>query len=161
LNFKASVLKQKEKSKNSEAPQWLRMCVIAGAKVCVRMIGAELDIAWGDTNSDGLNLDIPDSTDFDMSGLDGYLDIDLDSSPNSDNNYNINFMGKDTLPPNANSDGYIPDGSITLTRTTSDLKEVFRHFRKDGHDYVLYNGSYFRVDGSGTVSIGGISYDKT
>lgn len=70
------------------------------------------------------------------------------------------FRAHDTLPPNANADGYIPDGSVELTSTISDIQRTFKLYSKDGHDYVLYNGNYYRIDGTGTVTIGGIKYDK-
>lgn len=72
----------------------------------------------------------------------------------------VTSRGHDTLPPNANSDGYIPNGSQKMTSTNSDTHETFKLYTKDGHDYVLYNGSYYRIDGSGTVTIGGVKYDK-
>lgn len=70
------------------------------------------------------------------------------------------FIGRNTLPPNANSDGYIPDGKVTLTSTIGDVPETFKMYAKDGHSYALYNGHYYRIDGSGTVTINGIKYDK-
>lgn len=72
----------------------------------------------------------------------------------------MTFGARDTLPPNANSDGYIPNGSQELTSTVSDIHKTFKLYSKNGHDYVLYNGAYYRIDGSGTVTIGGIKYDK-
>lgn len=70
------------------------------------------------------------------------------------------FEGRDTLPSNANSDGYIPNGTQELTSTIANTQKTFKLYTKDGHDYVLYNGNYYRIDGSGTVTIGGIKYDK-
>jgi len=72
----------------------------------------------------------------------------------------ISFCGRDTLPPNANSDGYIPSGHQELTSTISDIHKTFRLYSKGGHDYVLYNGKYYQIDGTGTVTIAGIKYDK-
>lgn len=72
----------------------------------------------------------------------------------------MTFCGRDTLPPNANSDGYIPKGTQELTSTISEIHKTFKLYSKDGHDYVLYNGNYYRIDGSGTVKIDGIKYDK-
>mgnify|MGYP006916122242 CR=1 FL=1 len=78
------------------------------------------------------------------------------------NHKSLSFYGKtkDSLPSDANSDGYIHKGNITLTRTVSDSKDTFKHYTKDGHDYVLYYGRYIQVDGNGTVRIGNIKYDK-
>ena len=72
----------------------------------------------------------------------------------------ITSRGRATLPPNANADGYIPDGSVELTSTISDIPKTFKLYSKDNHAYVLYNGKYYQIDGSGTVTIGGIKYDK-
>lgn len=72
----------------------------------------------------------------------------------------VPFDARNTLPPNANSDGYIPNGTQELTSTIADTQKTFKLYTKDGHDYVLYNGSYYRIDGSGTVTIGGVKYDK-
>lgn len=77
------------------------------------------------------------------------------------NNDNLSFMGRDTLPPNANSDGYIPDGRIDLTSTIGDVPKTFKLYTKDGHSYVLDHGCYYKIDGPGTVTINGIRYDKT
>lgn len=107
---------------------------------------------------------LPD-LDHSFSGVDSNIstvfdDSFLNETPNSCSD-NISFLGnKDTLPHNANSDGYIPKGNIELTRTISDKEESFKLFTKDGHKYVLYNGSYYKVDGYGTVTIGSVTYDK-
>lgn len=77
------------------------------------------------------------------------------------NDDNLSFMGRDTLPPNANADGYIPDGRIDLTSTIGDVSKSFKLYTKDGHSYVLDHGQYYKVDGPGTVTINGIRYDKT
>lgn len=70
------------------------------------------------------------------------------------------FQARDTLPPNANADGYIPDGHQDLTSTIAGKQETFKLYTKDNHKYVLYNGKYYQIDGTGTVTIGGIKYDK-
>ena len=70
------------------------------------------------------------------------------------------FRGHDSLPPNANSDGYIPNGHQELTSTISEIHKTFKLYSKGGHEYVLYNGRYYQIDGTGTVTIGGIKYDK-
>ena len=76
------------------------------------------------------------------------------------NGDNLSFMGKDTLPPNANSDGYVPDGRIDLTSTIGDVSKSFKLYTKDGHSYVLDHGQYYKIDGPGTITINGIRYDK-
>lgn len=149
----------------SQLPDWLQSTIKVGARIGVKTIAAALrqnvdlpDIDFGGSNIPdidvpSLEFDFDGNFDFDVDGLDGGFDFDSDG---------IAFMGntKDSLPSNANSDGYIPDGSISLTRTISDTTDTFKHYKKDGHDFVLYYGNYIRVDGSGTVTIGGVKYDK-
>lgn len=151
----------------SQLPDWLQSTIKVGARIGAKTIAAALrqnidlpDIDFGGSNIpdiDAPSLDF--DFDVDVDGIDGGFDFDFADSFDGDG---LSFMGKtkDSLPSNANSDGYIPDGTIKLTRTISDITDTFKHYRKDGHDFVLYYGNYIRVDGSGTVSIGGISYDK-
>jgi hypothetical protein len=111
----------------------------------------------GDSVSD-ISDTIPDISDS-ISDLEYYGEapdfVDNDLSYNNPEHGNaISFLG------NANSDGYIPDGTIKLERTISGTTDTFKLFSKDGHDYVLVNGSYIRVDGVGTVTINNIKYDK-
>ena len=70
----------------------------------------------------------------------------------------ISFKG--VLPPDNNSDGYIPDGKITLERTESGNTDTFKVYNKDGGQYVYEGGKWIRIDGSGTVTIKGVKYDK-
>ena len=70
----------------------------------------------------------------------------------------ISFKG--VLPPDNNSDGYIPDGKVTLERTESGNTDTFKVYNKDGGQYVHEGGKWIRIDGSGTVNIKGIKYDK-
>ncbi len=70
----------------------------------------------------------------------------------------ISFKGH--LPRNHNSDGYIPDGNITLERTESGNTDTFKVYNKDGGQYVHEGGKWIRVDGGGTVNIKGVKYDK-
>lgn len=114
----------------------------------------------GDSVSDLSDISdtIPDISDS-ISDIEYYGDtpdfVDNDFSHNNPEQGNaISFLG------NANSDGYIPDGSIKLERTISGTTDTFKLFSKDGHDYVFVNGSYIRVDGVGTVTINNIKYDK-
>lgn len=73
-------------------------------------------------------------------------------------NDDISFRG--ALPPDHNRDGYIPDGKITLERTASGDKDTFKVYYKGGGQYVHEGGKWIRVDGTGTVSIKGVKYDK-
>lgn len=75
------------------------------------------------------------------------------------NDDNLSFMSRDTLPPNANADGYIPEGRVDLTSTIGDVSKSFKLYTKDGHSYVLDHGRYYKIDGPGTVTISGIKYD--
>ena len=70
----------------------------------------------------------------------------------------ISFKG--VLPLNNNSDGYIPDGKITLERTGSGNTNTFKVYNKDGGQYVYEEGKWIRIDGSGIVTIKGVKYDK-
>lgn len=68
--------------------------------------------------------------------------------------HNISFTGTDV-------DGFIPNGKITLERTISGIDESFDVFKKNGHLWVETSPNhYVQVDGSGTVKIDGIEYDK-
>lgn len=104
-------------------------------------------LEYGDVSSDGS-----------FSHDDGFLDEVINEHKQKTNH--MAFEGRDTLPSNANSDGYIPNGTQELTSTIANTQKTFKLYTKDGHDYVLYNGNYYRIDGSGTVTIGGIKYDK-
>lgn len=98
------------------------------------------------------------SSDSSFSYDDEFLDEVMNEHHQKSNQ--VTFCGRDTLPPNANSDGYIPNGTQELTSTIAETTKTFKLYSKGGHDYVLYNGSYYRIDGSGTVIIGGIKYNK-
>ncbi len=116
---------------------------------------------------DGFNADDAETlATFSIMPDEQYLSFDDDSFMNEvineyhHNTDNITFCGRNTLPPDANSDGYVPNGSQELASTISDIKRTFKLYSKNGHAYVLYNGNYYRVDGSGIVVIGGVKYDK-
>lgn len=159
--FHKDDLIQKPREKKSNSSNLLeiggKVALRFGVRMLARAIGGDLDIG-GDSGDSGISIDVPD-IDFDIDGIDGDFNFDFADGYYGDG---LSFMGKtkDSLPSNANSDGYIPDGSISLTRTISDITDTFKHYRKDGHDFVLYYGNYIRVDGSGTVTIGGVKYDK-
>lgn len=103
--------------------------------------------------ADNSDVSIPDEISLpesvDSIALDDYDSVDADG---------VSFRGKDTLPPDANSDGYISKGNITLEATISDTETTFKKYNKGGSDYVLYNGNYIKLTGN-TVTIGGIRYD--
>ncbi|MBQ9138264.1 MAG: hypothetical protein IJX65_06500 [Alistipes sp.] len=99
---------------------------------------------------------------FDFDGGEGLLDTGFDGvdsevlgALNMDaDTYNVAFMG-------SNSDGMIPDGSVTLERTISGIDESFKAYRNGGHIFVETSPNHFvQVDGSGTVKIHGVEYDK-
>lgn len=53
---------------------------------------------------------------------------------------NVTFQGKRTTPPNANSDRYIPHGTIKIKNTT------YKYYRKEGRGYYWDGYSYVRCD---------------
>ena len=67
---------------------------------------------------------------------------------------NTNFKGGE------NSDGYIPKGKIRLRRTISGLYDTFDLYNKRGINYVRFKGVYYKISGSGTITIDNIKYDK-
>ena len=73
-------------------------------------------------------------------------------------NREVNFKG--ITPPDHNSDGYIHKGKITLESTVSEIKHSFTCYEKGGHLYVYEGGKWIQIDGSGTVRINNIKYDK-
>lgn len=122
-------------------------------------------------------LDIFDSTDVpdtDVSS-DGVLDFDVDdamcddlgdsidsddylfSDDISEDCSNISFQHR---PPDSNADGFIRSGNVKLERTISGDTDTFTLFKKDGHSYVFEDGCYKRIDGTGTVNIHNVKYDK-
>ena len=103
----------------------------------------------------GTDLQLDLSNDAENTLIDSPAPLEFEPEHNSPS-----FMGRETLPSDANSDGYIPDGKVTLTSTVGDVPETFKMYAKDGHSYALHNGQYYRIDGSGTVTINGIMYDK-
>ena len=119
-------------------------------------------------DDDNLNASSIDHTDFssllshdedvNISDDDTFLDEVMDEFHQEKTQ--STFCGHDLLPPNANSDGYIPNGHQELTSTISEIHKTFKLYSKGGHEYVLYNGRYYQIDGTGTVTIGGIKYDK-
>ena len=99
-----------------------------------------------------------DFWDFDGSEIFGsemsHGDIDALGVMDLDPSYNVNFMGSDT-------DSMIPDGRVTLERTVSGIEDSFKVYRNNGHIFVETSPNNFvQVDGSGTVNIKGVEYDK-
>lgn len=162
FSFDPSPLKLRPRQPESDMPKWVKSCMYVGARACVKLIGAEIDFVIQDSSDSGnLDFDLYDiDTDFSDSSPLNYQDGINIESPIGDDCYNVMFCGKDDLPPNANSDGYIPKGDVCLNSTVSDIPKHFKLFVKDGHKFALFNGAYYRIDGSGTVTIGGIKYDK-
>jgi len=162
FSFNPSLLELRPKQPESNIPKWVKKCMYVGARACVKLIGAEIDFDIQDSsNNDNINIDFYDiNTDLSsINPLDYQNDINMES-PIDDDCYNVMFCGKNDLPPNANSDGYISSGEVCLNTTVSDIPKFFKLFIKDGHKYILYNRSYYRIDGVGTVTIGGIKYNK-
>lgn len=94
--------------------------------------------------------------DLDGNGLfdDAEYGLDNIAMLNNTDIYHPSFMG-------STSDGFIPDGKITLERTISGIDESFDVFKKNGHLWVETSPNHFvQVDGGGTVKINGIEYDK-
>lgn len=65
---------------------------------------------------------------------------------------------RDSLPHNANSDGFIPKGNITLTSVVGKTKTTFKLYVKRGSLYILYYGNYIKLSGRKTVNIGNVQY---
>lgn len=65
---------------------------------------------------------------------------------------------RDGLPRNANSDGYIPKGNITLTSVVGKTRTTFKLYSKRGSLYILYYGNYIKLTGRKTVNIGHVQY---
>lgn len=157
LDFSRFSFSPSKSSSSFRIPRWAGGITKIGLKAFANYLGANLpDFDFSSGGDSDFDFSGGGDSGFDFS--DGNSDFDFD--PDFGDGYDVNFLGKDTLPSGANSDGYIPDGSISLTRTITDKIDTFKHYIKDEHDYVLYNGKYYRVDGYGTVTINGIKYDK-
>lgn len=116
-------------------------------------------------DDDDLDTNIIDDSDFASSHYDDNdifdnEDLVIDEIIKEYHKNDISFCKHDTLPQDANSDGYIPSGHQELTSTVSDIPKTFELYSKGGHKYVLCSGKYYQIDGTGTVTIGGIRYDK-
>ena len=75
-----------------------------------------------------------------------------------DNESRLTFKGIN--PPNYEKDGYIPKGTVRLERTVSGQKEIFDLYVKKGEEYIYEDGKWIRIDGSGTIKVNNIKYDK-
>lgn len=158
-SLKSATLPQKVQDKTFLKKRFshlLTMLGILGIKFFVKSLGSELDV---DMPTDMLDIsdksDIPDSFDFSCIDAENNNTELIDS--NSDFN-NISFCGKNDLPPDANSDGYIPRGNISLDRSTCNGTEQFKLYTKDNSQFVLYKGNYIKITGHKTIDIGGISF---
>ena len=142
----------------------IKYVIKATAMFALGAIGANAD--FGDFNIDipipnvdlpDLDFDIPDidipgidTPEIDVPDINADVDISTDvgsdiNIPEADLNYDtpdqgntLSFQGKDSLPPNANKDGYSPQGSIELERTISGSTDKFKLFTKDGKKFVLF-----------------------
>lgn len=99
-------------------------------------------------------LDLADSGDT----IDAESNNDIATDGNIDQNseYNPSF-GQN--PPNSGSDGYIPNGKITLTTVNGNTK-TFDCYKKDGSLWVYEDNVWKRVSGSGTINIHNIIYKR-
>lgn len=125
----------------------LKVATRLGVALVAGAVGANLDI---DIPDFGIVSSIPDMDyDFDME-FDDQMAFDTDLN----NGYNISFGASE------NSDGYIPEGTISLERTISGGSDTFPHYTQDGHDYVkLGPGKYERIDQGITVNLKGVKYN--
>lgn len=148
----------------------------AGAMILLGAIGANIDgpdinidipipnVDLPDFDFEIPEIDVPeiDVPDIDVPDIDITTDLGSDFNiPETDVNYDtpdqgnaISFLGS------SKSDGFIPDGTIKLERTISGTTDTFALFTKGGHEYVKVNGCFIQIDGSGTVNINNIKYDK-
>lgn len=133
-------------------PPMLQKAIMIGGviviKAAARTIGSDANIDF-DFDIDDSGIDVP-NVDVDFYDQ-PVVDLDWDDG---NNGYNISFGASE------NTDGYIPDGTISLERTVSGYSDTFPHYTKDGHDYVkLGSGNYVRIDQGKTVNLRGIKYD--
>lgn len=103
-------------------------------------------IAFHGMDSDDFDNDFNDCNDYD----------DCEDDYDTDGCYNPSFTGN---PPDNNSDGYIPDGKITLESINGN-KQTFDCYSKGGGDFVYEDGQWKKVSGAGTVRINNIQYKK-
>lgn len=140
------MLRQVQKRKSNPWGVFLNFALKVGAKFGVAMIAGAV----------GGKIDLPDDAfDFDID-VDADIDSDCQYTFDSDSDYGYNIA----FGASENSDGYIPDGTISLERTISGGSDSFPHYTKDGHDYVkLGPGNYVRIDQGNTVNLRGVKYD--
>lgn len=137
----------------SKIPGWVKYSIAVGGVVAIKLIinsvGHEIEIELPETNGDGNDIDIRDS--------DYSISINGDSD-NCLNGSEISFQGKtkDSLPLNADSDGKIPAGNITLS-TVGGNSDTFKLFKQGTKQFVLYYGNYIPLEGN-SVTIGNIKY---
>ena len=155
----------------------LKVAAKVGVALVAGVVGGNLDIDLPDFDFGSVLPDFDFDFDFDMdvdTDVDTDVDLDVDTDANMvpdmslDTDLDISDQQDSDLGlgngvsfgASPNSDGYIHQGSITLQRTVSDIKDSFPHYTKDGHDYVkLSSGIYVRVDQGVSVTLNGIKYD--
>ena len=98
--------------------------------------------------------------DIDMnSDMSDYGDMEFDHNDYILNHQDDSYYNNISFHGNENSDGYIPDGKISLERTISGNTDTFEHYTKNGHDYVKVGNKYIQIDKGNTVTINNIKYD--
>lgn len=104
-------------------------------------------IAFHGMDSDGFDNDFDDCDDCEDC---------RDSDCGTDNCYHPSFTGN---PPESNSDGYTPNGKITLESVNGN-KQTFDCYSKGGSDFVYEDNQWKKINGIGTVKINNIQYKK-
>lgn len=148
-------------------PQWIRDAQRLGIRIGARILSAYIGGALSNIDIPDVDFGNADVPDVDLSNFDFNFDVDFDSEDFDISDYDfgdsdLSFRGIKTdskLPPNANSDGYIPKGKISLERVISGITDKFDLFKKDGAKYVLYGGDYIKISGTSDVVINGIRYN--
>ena len=71
--------------------------------------------------------------------------------------YQQNEFGGLTFRGSQNSDGYIPDGKVTLC-TIGGICNTFKSYKKDTNKYAYYGGLYYKLTGQKSVTINNLKY---
>lgn len=139
----------------SKIPGWVKYSIAIGGiiaiKLAVNSVGQEIEIELPE------NDDADNDIDIDLSNSDYSISINGDAD-NCVNGSEISFQGKtkDSLPLNADSDGKIPAGNITLS-TNGGNSDNFKLYTEGTKKFVLYYGNYIPLEGK-SVTIGNIKY---
>jgi hypothetical protein len=102
------------------------------------------------------DFDLPDADDHTNDSLLDDIDSDSENYIFNESFYNHQNVSFDA---SEKSDGFIPDGKITLERMVSGTTDTFDHYTKEGHDYVKVGGKYIRIDQGNCVIINHIKYE--